>query len=788
MSAASAPSRSLLSTRRRTVTARRPAADRFARRRATRRLAATANRAGFTLIEMLIATTLVLLMMLLFAQVFGLATETVSTRKGMAANDQKARLLTTRIDNDLSARTFRVVAPFRGRTFDYTEERANVDIDGDGNPETVTIGWEKQQATSAIGPVYTTNGGTTPAQAAEVVKGSLEGRRGVFSISENDPMNDGDDVITFTIDRRTLKSRGGVVYSPALGRAAVLNTDGQLYSVSGGTVLANQPATDVFNTSGAEEGLDGGSPFFSTPIGTTALANSSPVGVSNYEVVTFFLRNGNLIRARKLVREATSDPDALWDTDADGSANEWPPAGQPAFGRYMDYATYSHPQTLSSAPSSYGPRLHSEASLENEVGGNEISADFNDDGFDDYRGPDALGNPYLREGAGFYPFNAAAGGRTQPFGRPREFRGRTFGPDSSFLAGGGITSADWGTAFLGRYTAQEQSQAVFNLPGRRPFDPSDFDPSDPLKSGPIFANDIAPYVATAAATTDRRGEEILLSNVHGFDIKVYDDAIGDFVDLGHSRTVTVKDIFNLTGDVTNDIQVAGDYHADRLVALTPMGDPALDVTGDTAGDISYDGTPGRDPHPFGNRFDTWHPGMTLMGVGFADTTGDGMGDTAVSIERPYPPPYRPLRNPFGGNVGFPTRDSGGNFVNPDLTFSGIGLVTAEDLDGGANFATTPVTTEDLLAAAPDGFLDDSLPTHSAPGGGSGGGYYAKGYADSDGDGVAELPARLFPDPNAYGAPGTGDEKPLRAVRITVRYYDVQSDQMREESFRHALTD
>ena len=269
--------------------------------------------------------------------------------------------------------------------------------------------------------------------------------------------------------------------------------------------------------------------------------------------------------------------------------------------------------------------------------------------------------------------------------------------------------------------------------------------------------------------------------MHGFDIEVYDDAIGGFVDLGHTRTAPTRDLFDINGDGSYQdvIQVAGDYHADRLVPLTPMGDPALDVRGDAKPDSDYDGSGGRDPHPFGNRFDTWHPDMTLMSVGYRD---DGGGTfEPVSLERPYPPPYRPVRNPFGGEVGFPTRDKDGKFLTPDLTFTGTGLVTAEDLDGGANLSQTPVTTPALLDDS-SGFLDEDLPLHAPPGGGSTGGYYAKGNVDG------QPLARLFPNPNVYGEPGTGDEKPLRAVRITVRYYDVQSDQMREESFRHSLTD
>lgn len=251
--------------RRRIVFTRRPAAARFVSRRGTRRLvtrrlAATANRAGFTLIEMLVATTLVLLMMLLFAEVFGLATETVTMRKGMAANDQKARLLTTRFDNDLSARTFRTVVAFSGRTFAYVERQE--DVVGDAALE--VVGWQFKPETDGGNVVFASGSGTTQVPGTLVQLGSLESRRGFLSISENDPDDDTDDVFSWTIDRRLVKNRGGVVYSPGRGKAAVLRD-------AGGTVITDQPATDQYNTSGAvgDEKL-GDSPVVGTEFGDGA--------------------------------------------------------------------------------------------------------------------------------------------------------------------------------------------------------------------------------------------------------------------------------------------------------------------------------------------------------------------------------------------------------------------------------------------------------------------------------------------------------------------------------------
>ncbi len=67
---------------------------------------------GFTLVEMLVSVTLVLLMMTMFATIFGIATDSVSTQRAIAENDQKIRALTTVIRADFAKRTFRNLQPF----------------------------------------------------------------------------------------------------------------------------------------------------------------------------------------------------------------------------------------------------------------------------------------------------------------------------------------------------------------------------------------------------------------------------------------------------------------------------------------------------------------------------------------------------------------------------------------------------------------------------------------------------------------------------------------------------
>ncbi|MEZ6126329.1 MAG: prepilin-type N-terminal cleavage/methylation domain-containing protein [Planctomycetaceae bacterium] len=70
---------------------------------------------GFTLVEMLVSLTLVLLMMTMFAAVFQIATGSIDTQRANAENDQKARKLSNIIRSDFAKRTFRNVQPITPR-------------------------------------------------------------------------------------------------------------------------------------------------------------------------------------------------------------------------------------------------------------------------------------------------------------------------------------------------------------------------------------------------------------------------------------------------------------------------------------------------------------------------------------------------------------------------------------------------------------------------------------------------------------------------------------------------
>jgi type II secretory pathway pseudopilin PulG len=116
------------------------------------------HRAAFTLVEMLISVTLVLLMMTMFTSVFQMATESLSKQRSIAASDQKLRSMTTTLRADFAKRSARQVFPF------------------------------------------------LPAESPSTTKFPFTGRPGYVYISCNDPASGQDDIIQFTVDSRQIQT------------------------------------------------------------------------------------------------------------------------------------------------------------------------------------------------------------------------------------------------------------------------------------------------------------------------------------------------------------------------------------------------------------------------------------------------------------------------------------------------------------------------------------------------------------------------------------------------------
>lgn len=120
-------------------------------------------RGGFTLVEMLVSTALVLLIMVLFAQIYGAAVGTLREQEGIAKNDAKARSVVTMLRNDLSVRSYREI------------------------PLAVSDPLRADVVARGIVPIHP--------RCLEV----NNAQKGFFYISENDPGNDSDDLLSFTM-------------------------------------------------------------------------------------------------------------------------------------------------------------------------------------------------------------------------------------------------------------------------------------------------------------------------------------------------------------------------------------------------------------------------------------------------------------------------------------------------------------------------------------------------------------------------------------------------------------
>ncbi len=457
--------------------------------------AVTQPRRGFTLVEQLVAVALVLLLMTLFAQIFATATGALSTQRGLAENDQRARRLQTTLSNDLKLGTYQA----RQLADGIVPLLALPNADAIANPPTTE-------------------------------------ERGYFYISENDPDNDTDDVLQFTM-------RAEDSESPFFGKATFVPTSTDL----------NQPEAD----DGTIDYIDTDADTF--PDTFVVVANSQ--GSSPFMEVAYFLRGSNLYRRTHLIREPLDDGTAVpAPLDGNNDYTSPPPAPARVFWNDFDYSAFYKP-----AGGVVPQGLHI------PIGNTGLAASIL------LNSVKTNGAETVSMGLPKYRFGFWGDFNTASPGAPREF----------------LDSTE--TLFFGRFTHQETSDPDFGYPG--------IDVTG-VTGGPAGTNYYMNSLVTdgtvdmADANNDavidgledgtRRSEDIVLSNVHAFDIQVFDGGSGDqlnaagevtnpgtgaFENLGHSRTDDVG---------PNDI---GDYNINNN------------------NNVAY-----------GNRFDTWHVDQDAIGA------------------------------------------------------------------------------------------------------------------------------------------------------------------------------
>lgn len=480
------------------------------------------RRSGFTLVEMLVAVGLVVLMMVLFATVFQIATGTMSKQKGLAENDQKARLLQTMLMGDIQKRTFRNVWPWAGE---------------EGGP----------------GPTVR-------------IPGSF--REGYLYISENDPNDDTDDVLQFTI--AVFHTQKNKDESPLYGRAVPLRHS----SVTD----MDMSVEDYAQANPQQPEFDDGQ------------ANVNYTASSTIGEVAYFLRNGTLYRRLMLVRTPFVEPsDGTGKPRGNNSANQpdqelidapyviGPPAyatkGSGVFWRDFDFSAvnlHAIDSSLPNLPTFLAATASGSSCLDNsyQASGSIVQS---------------LGMPNMRWGFRVENTGTEAG-------KPREYV-EHYKPTLAAAP----QDATW---FFGRFTHEETSHGAFNYPGTYvdaatcPYSNDDLT----LIGDRGVINE---FRYTGGGT--RRGEDIMMTNVHAFDIRVYDDnsKVQGFVNLGNT-VQTSTDPKNPTCHYCQDVN---------------EDDQAFGPHGSSAPDNAKN-----------NVFDTWHPSFK---------------DDNDNMTQPQQPPYRP---------------------------------------------------------------------------------------------------------------------------------------------------
>jgi hypothetical protein len=685
------------------------------RQRSTARISHPRNVRAFTLIEVMVVLALTLVMMSMFATIFTMTGTFVTKQKGVGENDQSARILTTVLKTDLEARTMRLVVPFQPNS-------------------TVTL----------------------PIDAR---------RQGYFYYSENDPLNDQDDVLQFTIDLSKLPAtnpqhngqlfglgtnlplpwQSGFGYpAGALVRPTTqFGGTGYIYKNLTGGTLTSGPTEPTWNTTssspgppnpgtstvadGAQnwtvelsaidqpDGDDGHVSFVGTPANETinpanvatgvgaATIPSNPdnTGASQFAEVTYFLRHGNLYRRVLLIRQPYNLGSSTNSQPSDTAGAPlitgiYPPAGYTNNNFWTDFDYAARIQPVTGIAPATGVMFHgsgSELSLLNVNAGTPNTT--------------AIGRPDNR--FGFDQTFQQPGTPTVTNGRPREY--------------------DTNGIFMGRYTHEETSNLNFLFPGNLPAGGS------PMAQGTAATLDPTGSFITLFQGGTRRGEDILLTNVIAFDVKILDP-------LYTEPTAPLSDL-NRNGII------------DGYVAAGP---PVVTVPTPAFVDLGHTGTTGcfrkaaqnatmgaygpNPPAPATNNvFDTWHPAF--------DFNGDTVND---------PPPYTGL--PSGSGVTtWPTTwttatpYSVGQVVAPPAA-SGI-------VNGLQYYCVTGGTTG---AAMP--FLNTDVPINN--------------YA----------PLQLSTSVAAPIADGTVQwvpQSPVSAIQITVKYLDPSQNFLRQVTIVQTFT-
>jgi prepilin-type N-terminal cleavage/methylation domain-containing protein len=738
------------------------------------------RRGGFTLVEMLVSVALVLLIMTLFAQAFGIASGSIKKQRGLAENDQRARSMVTILLGDLQKRTYR-------QREDAITQPVNLPVDVDEtNPTNLQDQFavfmkrlEDRANRLSLGlvplhPDYFIGGAPrnlaslptspstadSPGAAFRTVDGVRE--RGYLHISEGNPADGGDDVLKFTINMANTEL-GNLNTRRLTGRAVSLlptwETGDPANPIDDQELNENQPIWDD-GIGWVEDPITGvRRMYLPGETGTTA---------SRYAEIAIFIRNGNLYRRTNLIREPLEHVNGAQTGIGQPTDDSGPPPVAPGTGPlYFDPATnanyltpegdsfwndFDHGATRFDAGGSGHIRFHEIASLDNTIAGEKTGgAGLNLAPPHRYW---SLGNP--RNRFGHDHTNWAAGGLQ---GRPKEY----MNPNNPLT-------------FIGAYTHAETSNGNFGFPGLPIYNGGG---TSPMRWGSLAAGSASDVNRDGRIDLlddfyrgPREGEDLLLANCHAFDIKVWDDALGRFVDLGHSTSSG--------GTPVGDMHIQAILDGSSPIVLDPANYDTVNNPGrfQAAHPLRRMGRYGGLATDENRVFDTWHPAFNFTN----DVRVDPM--TMNDIVRPDndPPPYRPLwtdRADFADTVA----NGGTGGLVPQFWRPGWAYSPGDRVFPWPNF--------------PDGTSSPPMPPHMS--------FFYVCVEAIDGDDPPDgARSHLTEQPNWPEAPGARIEDGaspdrlvwkaipntigLKAIQITLRFFDPTSGQMRQLTITHSFVE
>lgn len=500
-------------------------------------------------------------------------------------------------------------------------------------------------------------------------------KRGYLAYSENNPADDTDDVLRLTIDTTQTQQD--------LGRDLTFNENPELDVARDNFLLYGRASSigpgGVTSNPNQPEGDDG------------VFTSGNGAGQSTAAEVVWFLRGGNLYRRMMLIRRPyRSDPPQIAAYDAT-TGN--PPTATPILstGYASFWADFDYSAFYNSALGHV--QFHIADSLANTTATGTVNIGALG------TVPISLGIPPLRFG---YSPNIAS-----------------FAPRETDQAG----------AFIGSFTHEETSHANFKHPGEAVTAGSD----DPFTM-PITLNSATNNI-NQFSNGSRVGEDLLLSNVVSFDIKIWDPGVGNGPD-GQPGFAGIND--DGDGSTDNPTELGAAYPWANGTYRGAISDDGswVDLGHGNNRGFYYrvSGNGNGNNTSYGNRFDTWHP---VAGLGLPPYLPARYVPTGSQLATNFPDRQRPAWAANGSH-------SPGDIILPTDPIAGGMRFAYRCVTGGVSGVTEPTWNEQAF-----GLTTETLgPTWEAI-------------------------------PNLI---------PVRALQIKIRYLDVSSGLLKDLTMVESLRD